>query len=108
MSKSHNYRLKASGDDWAEFKTRERGNDEWPELTVEIESGYRPRFVEELKAELPFGARAWDEVAKVWRVLPQYRELAQEIACRHYGAVWVVEGMGIRDLKSGVSQGGLF
>lgn len=55
MSKSHTYKLKASGDDWAKFRVRERGTDEMPELIVEIESGYREAFVAELKDELPYG-----------------------------------------------------
>lgn len=108
MSKTTNYKLKASGDDWAQFTVRERGTDEMPELTVEIESGYREAFVAELKDELPYGARAWDKASKVWRVLPRFQELAQRIACRHYASVWLVEGTEIKDLKSGVTQQGLF
>lgn len=54
------------------------------------------------------GARAWDKASKVWRILPRFQELAQTIAMRHYASVWIAEGTEIRDLKSGVTQGGLF
>lgn len=108
MSKTHNYRLKASGDDWAEFRIRDRGPEDMSALTVEIESGYRPAFVEELKDELPVGARAWDKDSKCWRCLPRFQELAERIAMRHYASVWRVSGTEVTDLKSGATQGGLF
>lgn len=96
-------------DPYVDIIIRERGTDEWPALTIEIDSSYSEEFKDALK-ELPVGARAWDKINGKWRAHPDYLLNVQELAKKYYRHAHLVVGDQVTDLHSGhvYAQGGLF
>lgn len=50
-----------------------------------LESSYDAGFVAALKASLPYGARRWDAVQKLWRVAPGYEKTLGQLTTQYLG-----------------------
>lgn len=89
---------------------REKGTEEHPALTLEIESPFDERFVEKIKSLIPYGARVWDADSSVWRAHPDFQRQVQQICLDSYDHVYLCEGAKTTALHSGqvTVQEGLF
>lgn len=54
---------------------------------VAIVSPYLPTFVEDIKYQMPYPDRVWDQQRKIWLVVPKLQQFAETILRRHYSQV---------------------
>jgi hypothetical protein len=106
-----NYSLKSSSSH-ADFITRTRGIDDYPEHTVEITFTFDndgKAFKDELKRALPPGTWHYAGDGR-WFILPKFQEQAEGIARKHFRRVYRTSGTKSVELKSGQvhEQRGLF
>lgn len=99
------YRPKSS-QPFAEF--RERVTEAHPRFTIELECTYTVEFCGEhespglLMRSLPRGACFFDrEGGKVWRILPQYKQDAIDLALAHYSKVYETTAEETTELHTG-------
>lgn len=106
-----------SRDDAAEFIIKEHGPKDHPQHTIELSTTYNADFCGgggmsgALMRQLPAGAAYFDkENGRVWRLLPQWLGLAEQIALKHFKFVYRTEGDTTTELRSqsSITEGRLF
>lgn len=93
-----------------DFVERDRGPEGWRALTIELESPYVEEFYNALKDNVPRGAWYFSKEHKSWFILPRWRDVAAEIALKHFERVWFVAGSRRMDYRSKqvFEQGSMF